>query len=322
MKFADEKHASPDWHQSAMNNELLSPSALSTRRLVELFVHLIFQELAFRRDRQLDDSYLQFKYEPELFSRQGRHNHLAVCGYVTRLSPLVREIRRLGSPRLLDSGSGIGSESILAALAGADVTGIDLVPFKVNYAASRIPFYQDRLQQRLSLRFLNANVITHLQGFPGYDIIWANEAISHIHPAEEFVAAAHQGLRPGGLLIIADANALNPVARWRATHIRGSSHWYVRRQSNLSDGTPRDDVAEERLFTCRTLPRMLRQAGFRIRQLDMHGFLGSFFLPRSWQFNPFVGKILAGFQQGAKHIPWIRNFGSSMTVVAEKMEAQ
>jgi SAM-dependent methyltransferase len=301
-----------------MNSETVFPASLSPQRVVEQFVNLLYLELSFRRQRQMDDFFLQLKYESGLFSRQGAFNHLAVCAYAARLSPLLTEIRRRRFPTLLDSGAGCGSESILAALLGAEVTGIDLVPFKTEYAASRIPYFQGIGHRPLPLRFLNANVIRHLRGAAAYDLIWANEAISHIHPAEEFIAAAHQGLNPGGLLIIADANGLNPVARWRAARIRGDRDWYVHRGCNLGDDEPLDDVAEERLFTCRTLPRALVQAGFRIRRVEMHGFLGSFFLPLSWQRNPLVGKMLAGFQRGIRRVPLVRAFGSSMTVIAEK----
>lgn len=289
---------------------------------VEHFVRLLFQEIAFRREGQLDDSYLQLKYEPGFFSRQGVFNHLAVAAYGARLAPLVVEILKRPAPRLLEAGSGCGSESILAALLGADVTGIDLVPFRSEYARSRIPFYQGHAQASLRLRFLTANVITHLQGSPGYDIIWVNEAISHIHPAENFFSAAYQGLRPGGLLIIADANALNPVARWRAKRIRGGKNWYVHRQFKLLDDGLHDEVAEERLFSSRCLQLLLRRAGFHIQRLEMHGFLGSFFLPRSWQANPRLAKFLTGFQEAARRVPLVRRLGSSMTVVAAKMETR
>ncbi|MCJ7523930.1 MAG: methyltransferase domain-containing protein [Candidatus Aminicenantes bacterium] len=304
-----------------MNNESTF-FVSSSRNPVEYFVHLLFQELSFRRECQLDDSYLQLKYEPIFFSRQGVFNHLAISAYATRLSPLLTEIRKRKSPKLLDSGSGCGSESILAALLGANVIGIDLVPFRTEYAASRIPFFQNIYHNGLSLQFLTANVISHLQHSPGYDIIWVNEAISHIHPAETFFSAAYQGLHPGGLLIIADANALNPVARRRAAHIRGGQDWYVHRQFKLLDDSSHDEVAEERLFTSRNLQFLLRQAGFKIQLLEMHGFLGSFFLPRSWQANPRLAKIMIGFQERVRKIPLIRNFGSSMTVIAEKTDTR
>ncbi len=301
-----------------MNEKAVFPASAATPRIAEDFARLLFQELACRRRQRLDDSYLQLKYVPGFFSARGVLNHLAIHAYAARLSPLLAEIRRRPSPRLLDAGAGCGSEAILAALSGAHVTGIDLVPFRTAYAGSRVPFFQEVGQCRLPLRFLTANAITHLRETPGYDLIWVNEAISHIHPAEAFLAAAYQGLLPGGLLIISDANALNPVARWRAARIRGGRKWYVHRQCALLDDTPHDEVAEERLFSCRSLPRLLRENGFRVRRIEMHGFLGSFFLPPSWQAKPRLARALSGIQQGITRIPLVRDFGSSMTVIAEK----
>jgi 2-polyprenyl-3-methyl-5-hydroxy-6-metoxy-1,4-benzoquinol methylase len=318
MQPANDTLHSPDGHPAVQHGELPFSSTLSPRRIVELYVGLIRQELSFRRDRELDDSYLARKYEPALFSRLGRHNHLAVRGYAARLSHMVSEIRRLGSPRMLDAGSGIGSESILAALLDADVTAMDLAAAKTAYAISRIPYYEGVSRRSLRLRFLTGDVIDHLRASPMYDAIWVNEAISHIHPAEEFIVAAFNGLRPGGVLLIADANANNPVARWRATRLRQNRHWFVSKRCKFSDEILPVDVADERLFTSGTLTGMLLQAGFRVRLLDVHGFMGSFFLPPSWQFNPLVGKTMALFQEAAKRVPLLRRCGSSMSVIAEK----
>lgn len=301
-----------------MNEVPCFPFSAAPSRLVERFVRLMVEEVPWRRQRQLDEFFLLFKYESELFSREGRLNQVGVRAYAARLSPLLREILRRDSPRLLDAGSGMGSEAILAALLGAEVTGMDLVPFKTDFALSRVPFFQEACRRPLRLQFRTAHVIRHLQESPGYDILWANEAVSHIHPAEDFFKAAYRGLRPGGVLIIADANALNPVARWRASRIRGGRNWYVHRQTVPQCAAPLDEVAEERLFSSLALPRMLRKEGFRVRRLDMHGFLGSFFLPRAWQFIPLVGRAAACFQNAARRLPGIRRLGSSMTVIAEK----
>jgi SAM-dependent methyltransferase len=318
MQPVNDMFTSPDGRPSALHCESPFPYALSPRSIVEWYVGLIRHELAFRRERGLDDSYLTRKYEPALFSRRGRFNHLAVHGYGARVSHLVSEIRRLGVPRVLDAGSGIGSESILAALLGADVTAMELAAAKTAYAVSRIPFYEEVSRRGLRLRFLTGNVIAHLRASPMYDAIWVNEAISHIHPAEEFIVAAFNGLRPGGVLLIADANANNPVARWRAMRLRQNPHWFVSKRCKFSDEILPVDVADERLFTSGTLTAMLLQAGFRVRLLDVHGFMGSFFLPASWQFNRVVGKTMALFQEAAKRVPLLRGFGSSMSVIAEK----
>jgi colanic acid/amylovoran biosynthesis protein len=332
---ADLLHASREWRASAARGldaarakiaAAASPflvvgpfaQSLSLQRVVGLFVGLLRRELQPPGGSPPEDSPLRRRYVPELFSPAGRLNHAAVQGYAARLAALVREIRRRGAPRLLDAGSGVGSEAILAALLGADVTGIDLTPSKTALAASRRPFYEAACRRPLALRFLVADVIAHLQGEPGYDVIWVNEAISHIHPAEEFAVAAFRSLRPGGVLIIADANALNPVARWRAARLRGARNWYVHRRARISGEELAAEVAEERLFTCRSLPAMLRRAGFRVGRPDMHGFMGTFFLPDSWPFHPFVGALLKTVQETARRVPGLRCFGSSMTVIAEK----
>jgi len=56
-----------------------------------------------------------------------------------------------------------------------------------------------------------------------FDIVYAKEFISHVHPISKFVEAAQKIIRDGGYLIISDTNPLNPLSSYRAwkEHRRG-----------------------------------------------------------------------------------------------------
>ncbi len=245
---------------------------------VELFCQWLAAEYSYRLANALDCSCPVLKYEGKLFSR-GELRPLAVMAYAARLAPMISALRTYKRPRILDAGSGCGSESILFGLLGADVTGVDLVSFRTEYARSRLPYYRKSIPEELKVRFVNDNIIQYLSSQHGFDIIWANEAISHIHPAETFFRRALASLNPCGLLIISDSNGLNPLARYRASRIRGVSDWYVHRQFELMDLEAHEEVAEERLFSILTLKRKLEEAGFAIQGTDMYGFMGSNILP-------------------------------------------
>lgn len=290
----------------------------SSEMTAERFCGVLWEELLFRRREGLDDSYLKLKYENSLFTAAGAPIHLQVAAWATRLAPLLAEIRRRPRPVLLDAGCGCGSEALLAAYLGAEVTGVDLVQVRAAYAASRLPFHQGRGPRELAVSFTCANVVKYLGQRRGFDLIWCNEAISHIHPAEEFLAAAHAALEPGGRLIIADANAANPIAVLRAARIRRSGSWYTLRQFPLLDDTQHDEAADERIFSARAMKRMLQKSGFAVRAVHMQGFLGSFFLPRRWQASAGISRAMCGLQTLLQHTPGLRALGSCMTVVAEK----
>jgi SAM-dependent methyltransferase len=282
---------------------------------VELFCRWLAAEFFDRTARAMDCSYLALKYQGKLFSG-GQLRPVMVAGYAARLAPVISALRAKGRPRILDAGSGCGSEAILFGLLGADVTGVDVVSFRTEYARSRLPFYRDLGAGELKVRFVNENVLKFLGSSDCYDIIWANEAISHIHPAEAFLQRSLASLKPGGFLVISDSNGLNPLARYRASRIRGASGWYVHRQFRLMDLAAHDEVAEERLFSVTALKRKLEQAGFVVQRTDMHGFLGSSLLPMRWHSSPRLAAPLVLFQKIMKKLPLLCLLGSGMTITA------
>jgi len=293
---------------------------LEPRDAIMRFVGRLQEELAWRRADGLDSSYLALKYEGTLFRPGNGLNPLAVEGYAARLGPLVEAIRGFERPKLVDAGCGCGSEAILAALLGADVTAVDIVGMRVDYARSRVPFYA--ASGPLGLRFVRANILSYLAENPGLDVVWANESVSHIHPVESFLRAVRAALKPGGLLLVADSNALNPAVRVKAARIRGSREWFVRRQFPCLDDASHDDVAEERIFTVGAMKRMLRAAGFRVRRVEMLGFLGSSFFPGSWQANEVLVAGMTASQAILKRIPLVRLAGSAVVFVAGRDEGR
>jgi 2-polyprenyl-3-methyl-5-hydroxy-6-metoxy-1,4-benzoquinol methylase len=287
---------------------------LEPRDAVLRFVGCLGEELASRRAAGLDASYLALKYEGTLLRPGDGLNLLGVEGYAARLAPLVEAIRAFERPKFIDAGCGCGSEAILAALLGADVAAVDIVGMRVDYARSRVPFYA--ASRPLGLRFVRANVLAYLEENPGVDVVWANESVSHIHPVESFLRGVRAALNPGGVLLVADSNALNPAVRSRAARIRGSREWFLRRRFPCLDDGGHDEVADERVFTVGAMKRMLRAAGFRVRRVEMLGFLGSSFFPGSWQTNRALVAGMTASQAVLKRIPLVRLAGSAVVFVA------
>jgi len=96
----------------------------------------------------------------------------------------------------------------------------------------------------------------------------------------------------------------------------------VRRQFPCLDDASHDDVAEERIFTVGAMKRMLRAAGFRVRRVEMLGFLGSSFFPGSWQANEVLVAGMTASQAILKRIPLVRLAGSAVVFVAGRDEGR
>ena len=105
-------------------------------------------------------------------------------------------------------GCGLGSESILSGLIGCHVTGLDLNENFIYIARKRIKYFEKKFNTKFKIRFLHENFFNHLEK---YDLIWINEAISHIYPLKSLILHCYNLLKKKGKLIISDPNKLNPI---------------------------------------------------------------------------------------------------------------
>src|SRR4030042_3523679 len=130
--------------------------------------------------------------------------------YSERLKNLIIEVTP--GKKILDAGCGLGSESILCGILGGDVTGIDISD-RLDESARRVKYYEEKLHKKLHVRFVKESIFNH---YGEYDLIWVNEAISHIDPVDKFFRFLYRNLKFGGLLLIADSNKLNPLILHRS----------------------------------------------------------------------------------------------------------
>lgn len=226
--------------------------------------------------------------------------------YARRVMNLVGSIRT--GTKILDAGCGLGSECILAAMLGGVVQGIDLRLERLAVARKRTEFYQSTNGVPLQVQFAGASIFDISDRF---DVIHAQEAITHIEPWDRFVLWAHEALSDGGKLIISDHNALNPwsVIMSKAVQRRLGGVYVARINPSTGEQV---SYAQERLVNIISLMRRLRGAGFTIEKQDMYGF--SLYVP-----NALVSKLGVIFEGVVSRIPLLRLLGASYTLVAVKI---
>lgn len=171
--------------------------------------------------------------------------------------------------KVLDAGCGTGSEAILCGILGASVTGVDLSMERLAVAGKRLIFYQEQIGEPVDVSFHAQSIFE----FPDdwFDVIWVQQAISHIEPADAFIKLCYQHLGPKGRLIIADSNALNPYAYFKAKkeQCKKKVTYTTKQDPKTGKEVP---YAQERLFLATSITSILKANGFTIEKLAINGF--------------------------------------------------
>ncbi|MCU0611808.1 MAG: methyltransferase domain-containing protein [Candidatus Eisenbacteria bacterium] len=292
-------------------------AGLSNEELVWLFARLFVEELSLRETAGAGTEALRSYYGHLL--TDGGLFPLGVLGQSLRLAPALARARALQKgARVLDTGCGYGSESLLFALTGTATVGVELVEERVAIARSRIGFYQSRCGFPLAVDFLNANIFRYLERAAPFDLIFTMEAISHIYPADRFLRLARERLTPGGCIVITDPNSVNPLAWARSVRIRGSlRHRPHQRFADPETGRP-VDYGQEQVLSVNRLCRLLDECGFSVEEAVVSGFLCTSLLPRTIAHDPITYRLLRRMHGVISRIPALRSLGSIYTVVGRK----
>jgi len=189
--------------------------------------------------------------------------------YHNRLRYITDLLLSLRSPIILDAGCGLGSEALLFSSLGAKVVAVDLKEKRLKVAEKRKLFYKDLVKGRVE--FIPGDVFEIIK-MRKFDIVWMNESISHIHPAEEFLQIARNQLNSGGRVIISETNGGNPYILLKRFMETGSWSWRSRFVKDPERGSE-VGYALERLFAFKQIVNILTQTGYSIGHVEFTHFI-------------------------------------------------
>jgi 2-polyprenyl-3-methyl-5-hydroxy-6-metoxy-1,4-benzoquinol methylase len=225
-------------------------------------------------------------------------------GHAEMLDWAFERIGSLKGAQILDVGIGDGFSSVLMALAGARVTGIEVSTAALSRA------------EALARRH---GVDVNLHQMPGEDLRFENEAFDGIlcmsayHHMDQERAASEfaRVLRPGGRLVMVDPLATNPPA------------WLYRR---IGKFLSREATSKETPLRVRDL-RSLRKHFGKVEWQGMYLIsVGLFGLDRIWSnSNPLVHRVTAAafklmspLDSGILRIPGLQRLAWKIAVVAQR----
>ena len=116
----------------------------------------------------------------------------------------------LRGKRVLDVGCGEGSNAVLLATLGAEVTGIDISPKSIELAAARARL--DGVAQRV--RFVCAPIETAAIPPDSFDVIWGDGVLHHlIDDLDSVLARLVTWAKPGALALFSEPVNLSRALR-------------------------------------------------------------------------------------------------------------
>jgi SAM-dependent methyltransferase len=190
------------------------------------------------------------------------------------ISALIRSTPR---PRLLEIGSGCGTESLWFTLLGADVTGLDLAAGRLDVARARHVWLERHLGRPLNARFVEASVFDFSTSEP-FDLVWMEQAYHHLEPRAQVFEKIRGLLKPGGAVVICEVNGWNPLLQAQFFLQRG---WKTK-TSFVDRNGRRIEYGNERITTPRALRQQLGSAGFEVQSLRHFRLLPNSAPPSGW----------------------------------------
>jgi len=184
----------------------------------------------------------------------------------------------------LEVGCGTGVFTRLISRTGASITACELCPELLAQARRKEYF--------APVRFIQQDIaLLGPEHDHRYDVVWGSSVLHHLD-LEITLPKLRQYLKPGGRLVFAEPNMLNPQI-WLERHVE-----YFRRRSGSSP--------DETAFYRRALTRRLRRAGFINVQIRPHEFLHprtpsyaiplmqhvTFWAERIWPLKCIAGSLL------------------------------
>jgi SAM-dependent methyltransferase len=213
---------------------------------------------------------LLYKYYHNMLSKNPlRQAHYFAQRIKNVVKLLLQNRIRAQQLRILDCGCGFGTESIIFALLGGKVLGIDLNAERFYIAKKRVNYYKE-LYPRLEVDFKLCNILEY-KCIDTFDVVYAKEFISHVHPISGFLRIARNCLRKRGYLFIHDTNPLNPWSSYKAW--KEHKHGLYRFVKDPETGK-NILYAVERLVSPFTLKNLLSANGFQVVEVNFYVWPG------------------------------------------------
>ena len=179
--------------------------------------------------------------------------------YDRRLEPLLDRVK--AGTRVLEVGSGCGSESLFLACLGCDVTGLELNGQRHRTARARQSLLEELRGSPLPCRFLRGSLFDDDLdlGDQPFEVVWMEEAFHHLEPRRRVGERIAALVSVGGRVVVAETNPFNPLVQLSLLRARGLPKVRI-----FTDDRGREhEYGVERVISARNLAGLFEGVGFQ-----------------------------------------------------------
>ena len=209
--------------------------------------------------------------------------------FYQRLKPIITIVENENRTlRVLDIGSGCGTESLYFSLIGCDVTGVELLYKHHEVAKERKQILEKNLGRKTKCRFEHGSILEY-QPDEKFDLVWMEEAFHHLEPRELVVKKICSLVKPNGYIILSEANALNILLQLGLFRMRGFNTII---QYKDDDGT--DHIwGHERILTASRLAKWFKRENVIVSEIQYFRLLPNKFL--DYKIFVFIEQIFVKY---------------------------
>jgi 2-polyprenyl-3-methyl-5-hydroxy-6-metoxy-1,4-benzoquinol methylase len=181
---------------------------------------------------------------------------------------LDQELRAIGAGqnvRVLDLGCGTGSVSLYAAckLRGrGKVIGVDIDTKRLFCAVERKHVLEREVGFEIDCEFKESNLLS-LSSSGKFDLIYIEEALHHMEPRTEVIRKISSLIKPGGVVIVSEVNAYNPLMQLHLFKKRG----FQRIKEQIDEQGRRYLYGVERIMTPRIALQLFEKNQLKAKSL-------------------------------------------------------
>ena len=136
--------------------------------------------------------------------------HHSKVSYDQNLEPIINIIQSFDlRPKVLDVGSGTGTDGLFLSQLGCDVTGIEIFSSMKSVSETRLSICNEIYNNaNFNCKFIQSSLFDY-EDDEGFDIIYLHQVFHHLEPREKVIKKIYSLLKPSGYVVISEVNYFN-----------------------------------------------------------------------------------------------------------------